>query len=104
MTYKVIVAPEAIEDMQRHYDYIAYEKQSIINAESQLSRIKEEIIKLDTLPNGFRVYPYEPWHSRGLRYFPVDNYLVFYTVDEEAKEVHVLKVVGGQMDLTQIWK
>ena len=45
LTYKVIVAPEAIEDMQRHYDYIAYEKQSIINAESQLSRIKEEIIE-----------------------------------------------------------
>ena len=90
--------------MQRIYDYIAYEKQSIINAESQLSRIKDEITKLDTLPNGFRRYPYEPWYSRGLRYFPVDNYLVFYIVDEESKTVNVLKVVGGQMDLTQIWK
>ena len=104
MTYKVIIAPEAIDDMQRHYDYIAYEKQSIINAEAQISRIKEEIIKLDTLPNGFRKFPNEPWHSRGLRYFPVDNYLVFYIVDEDNHIVNVLRVIGGQMDLTQIWK
>lgn len=54
MTYKVVIAPEAIDDMQSHYDYIAYEKKSIINAEAQLSRIQDEILKLDTLPNGFR--------------------------------------------------
>lgn len=54
MTYKVIVAPEAIEDMQSHYDYIAYVKESIINSEAQLSRIQEEITHLDTLPNAFK--------------------------------------------------
>jgi toxin ParE1/3/4 len=104
LTYKVIVAPEAIEDMQNHYDYIAYEKKSIINAEAQLSRIQDEILKLDTLPNGFRRYSKEPWYSRGLRYFPVDNYLVFYMVDEENHIVNVMRVIGGQMDLDQIWK
>ena len=104
MAYKVIVAPEAIDDIQRTYDYIAYKKQSIINAESQISRIQNEIIKLDTLPNAFRLYSKEPWYSRGLRYFPVDNYLIFYTVDEENQTVNVLRVIGGQMDLDQIWK
>ena len=104
MTYKVIVAPEAIEDMQSHYDYIAYVKESIINAEAQLSRIQEEITHLDILPNAFRKYPKEPWHSRGLRYYPVDKYLEFYMVDEENHIVNVMRVIGGQMDLDQIWK
>ena len=103
MTYTVIVAPEAIDDLQRHYDYIAYEKKSIINAEAQLSRIQEEILKLDSLPNGFRRYCNEPWKSRGLRFFPVDNYLVFYMVDEENHIVNVMRVIGGQMDLNRIW-
>ena len=103
MTYTVIVTPEAIDDMQRHYDYIAYEKKSIINAEAQLSRIQEEILKLDTLPNAFRRYSKEPWKSRDLRYFPVDNYLVFYMVDEENHIVNVMRVIGGQMDLNKIW-
>lgn len=102
MIYKVVVAPEAIDDMQRHYDYIAYVKESIINAESQLSRIKEEIPKLDTLPNGFRRYSKEPWHSRGLRYFPVNKYLAYYMVDEENHIVNVMRVIGGQMDLDKI--
>ena len=75
-----------------------------INADSQLSRIEDEIKKLDTLPNGFRRYSKEPWYSRGLRYFPVDNYLIFYMVDEEKHIVNVLRVIGGQMDLNQIWK
>ena len=104
MAYKVILSPEASADIQNIYDYIAYEKQSILNAEAQLSRIQKEIIQLDTMPNAFRFYPKEPWHSRGLRYFPIDNYLIFYTVDEEKKSVYVLRVIGGQMDLSQIWK
>ena len=75
-----------------------------INADSQLSRIEDEIKKLDTLPNGFRRYSKEPWYSRGLRYFPVDNYLIFYMVDEEKHIVNVLRVIGGQMDLNKIWR
>ena len=104
MTYKVVIAPEAIDDMQRHYDFLAYERKSIRNAEAQLSRIQKEILNLDLLPNGFRRYSKEPWHSRGLRYFPVDNYLVFYMVDEENHIVNVMRVIGGRMDLDQIWK
>ena len=104
MTYKVILSQEAINDIQNIYDYIAFEKQSVINAEAQLSRLQKEITQLDTLPNAFRLYPKEPWHSRGLRYFPIDNYLIFYTVDENNQTVNVLRVIGGQMDLSQIWK
>lgn len=104
MQYKVIISPNAIEDIQIIYNYIAYEKKSIVNAELQISRIKENIIKLDTLPNAFKIYPKEPWHSKGLRYFPVDNYLVFYMVDEDIKNVNVLRVIYGKMNLPEIWK
>ena len=104
MTYKVVIAPEAIDDMQRHYDFLAYERKSIRNAEAQLSRIQKEILNLDLLPNGIKRNSKKPLHSRGLRYFPVDNYLVFYMVDEENHIVNVMRVIGGQMDLDQIWK
>ena len=104
MAYKVILTPPAIEDIQRIYDYIAYTLESVINADSQISRIQEEILKLDTMPNAFRLYQREPWHSQGLRYFPVDNYLVFYMVDDDNQIVNVLRVLYGKMDLTKIWK
>lgn len=104
MNYEVIVSPEGIEDLQKIYDYIAYEKKSIINAESLISRIENEIVKLDFMPNKFKLYQKEPWKSLGLRYFHIDNYLIFYIVDDENKTVTVLRIIYGKMDLTSIWE
>ena len=103
LNYRVRVLPLAIEDLQEIYNYIAYELQSVINAENQLSRLQDEIQKLDFMPESFRLYEKEPWKSRGLRYFSVDNYIVFYIVNNEKLEVNVLRVLYGKMDFTRIW-
>ena len=55
------------------------------------------------MPESFRLYEKEPWKSRGLRFFSVDNYIVFYIVDNEKKEVNVLRVLYGRMDFSKIW-
>lgn len=104
MDYQVLISPEALEDLQNIYDYIAYEKKSIINAESQLSRLQDEILKLDLMPKSFKLYPKEPWKSKGLRYFPVDNFLIFYLTDNKKKSVNILRVIYGKMNLDKIWK
>ena len=103
MNYRVRVLPLAIKDLQEIYNYIAFELQSVINAENQLSRLQDEIQKLDFMPESFRLYEKEPWKSRGLRYFSVDNYIVFYIVNNEKLEVNVLRVLYGKMDFTRIW-
>jgi toxin ParE1/3/4 len=103
LNYYVKILPSAIEDLQQIYNYIAYELQSIINAENQLNRIQEEISKLDFMPESFRLYEKEPWKSRGLRFFSVDNYIVFYVINNNAKEVNVLRVLYGRIDFLKIW-
>jgi toxin ParE1/3/4 len=30
------------------------------------------------MPFRYQLYEKEPWHSKGLRVLPIDNYLVFY--------------------------
>lgn len=55
------------------------------------------------MPESFKLYEKEPWKSRGLRYFSVDNYIVFYIVNNEKLEVNVLRVLYGKMDFTRIW-
>ena len=102
MNYSVKILPAAVEDLQPVYDYIAYKLQSVINAENQLKRLQDEISKLDFMPESFRVYQKEPWKSRGLRFFSVDNYIVFYIVDNDRKEVHVLRILYGKMDFPKI--
>ena len=103
MNYSVKILPSAIEDLQQIYNYIAYELQSVINAENQLNRIQEEILKLDFMPESFRLYEKEPWKSRGLRFFSVDNYIVFYVINNNAKEVNVLRILYERIDFSKIW-
>ena len=103
MNYSVKVLPSAIDDLQSIYDYIAYELQSVINAENQLKRLQDEISRLDFMPESFRLYEKEPWKSRGLRFFSVDKYIVFYIVDNEKMEVNILRVLYGKMDFSKIW-
>jgi hypothetical protein len=58
----------------------------------------EAVRKLDTMPNRNRLYEEEPWHSRGLRFFPV-NYLVFYKTDDETEIVYVVRIMYSGRDI-----
>ena len=69
------------------------------NAVGQTDRIMEAVRKLDTMPNRNRLYEEEPWHSRGLRFFPVDNYLVFYKTDDKTKIVYVVRIMYSGCDI-----
>ena len=67
-------------------------------AVGQLDRLEEAIGKLDHMPGKHQRYEKEPWRSRGLRVFPVDNYLVFYIPDTELQIVTVIRVMYGGRD------
>ena len=99
MGYEGKRTPEAKHDLREMYRYIAVELQSEQNANGQLNRLEESILKLDEMPERFRVYDREPWHSRNLRVMPVDNYLVFYVPDHQVKTVTVLRVMYGGRDI-----
>ena len=36
--------------------------------------------------------------SRGIRMLPADGYLIFYTIQEETKTVHILRIVHGKRE------
>ena len=80
--YVVEITDEALTDMEQLYNHIAYVLQAPENAMGQYNRIADEILKLDILPERFRIMDSEPEHSRGLRRMPVDNYSVFYVIRE----------------------
>lgn len=99
MSYDVTLTPKAKHDLREIYRYIVEELQAAQNAAGQLERLEEKILKLDEMPERFRVYDREPWRSRNLRVMPVDNYLVFYIPDHEARTVTVLRVMYGGRDI-----
>lgn len=81
--YKVEITREALTDMEQLYNHIAYVLLSPENAMGQYNRIADAILRLDEMPERFRVMDSEPEHSRGLRRMLVDNYSVFYIIEEE---------------------
>ena len=66
------------------------------NALSQLSRLEKQVYSLDNLPFRFPIY------KKDIRRVSVDNYLVFYSVDENAKIVYILRVMYGKRDVENI--
>ena len=62
--YKVIIADQADQDLRGIFEYIAFELLSPDNAAGQLDRLETAIEKLDTFPEGHRLYEDEPCLSR----------------------------------------
>ena len=89
MKYKVMYTAGAKKDLRNIFRYISEELLAPENAAGQA----------DTMPNRNRLYEEEPWHSRGLRFFPVDNYLVFYKTDDETEIVYVVRIMYGGRDI-----
>lgn len=99
MIYAVITTDQADTDLRGIYEYIAFELRSPDNAAGQLERLEKHIVGLEEFPEKFRYYEKEPWHTRGLRVMPVDNYLVFYIPDKEAGIVTVIRVMYAGRDV-----
>ena len=97
--FDVQISEQADNDLRGIFEYIAFELLAPENAAGQLNRLEEAISKLDHMPEKYRMYEREPWRSRGLRVFPVDNCLVFYIPDEETKIVTVIRVMYGGRDV-----
>ena len=95
MSYEVTLTPEAKRDLREIYRYIAVDLQSEQNANGQLDRLEERILKLNEMPERFRVYDKEPWRSRNLRIMTVDHYLVFYIPDHQQQTVTVIRIMYG---------
>lgn len=101
MNYEVRLTTEAENDLRGIFEYIALDLLSPQNAAGQLDRLEQSIMSLDQMPERFRVYEKEPWHSRNLRIMPVDNYLVFYIPNHEEQTVKVMRVMYGGRDVAK---
>ena len=101
MSFDVQVSKQADRDLRDIFEYIAFELMAPGNAVGQLDRLEDAISKLDNMPEKYRSYDREPWKSRGLRMFPVDNYLVFYIPNMDTKIVTVIRVMYRGRDVDE---
>jgi toxin ParE1/3/4 len=60
--------------------------------------MKREIASLASMPCKIPLTEEEPWRSQGVHKMPVKNFLVYFWVDENTKQVWVTAVVYGGRD------
>ncbi len=95
MKYVIKFTPLAIEDLDQIFIYIAFELCNNTAAENLTLKIENRINRLKTFPYHCSQVTDEILKFKGYRKLIVDNYIVFYLVDEKSKEVVIMRILFG---------
>lgn len=99
MKYQVFTTEKAEEDLNSIADYLIYKLLAGETALKQIDRIEQAVTSLEEMPERYHIYDKEPWKEKGLRVMGVDNYLVFYIIDNDNKTVTVIRIMYGKRDI-----
>lgn len=99
--WKVVYTEQAERDLRNIFEYVANNLLVPEVARSQLRRILDAVAKLKDMPFRYHLYEKEPWHSKGLRVLPIDNYLAFYLPVEAKMIVAVIRIMYGGRDIEE---
>lgn len=101
MKFEVELTEKADRDLRNIFLYIAVDLSSPENAEKQIERLWDAILSLDELPERYRCYEDEPWHSRGMRVLPIDNFVILYIPYLEEKVVRIVNIMYSGRDISK---
>lgn len=101
-TYSVIYSSNAKDDLIEIYSYIAFDLQVPDIAEGQVNRIRKTIRSLDFMPSRYITVEWEPWKSMRMHQVPVDNFVVYYVVNDDSRTVTVIRIFYGGRDIEDI--
>lgn len=96
--YKVLVSATAERDILSIVRYISATLKEPQSAERTYYAIKAKIISLEHMPDRHGVVREEPFAQIGIRKLFVENYTVFYLVDEDKKAVHIIRVLYNRRE------
>ena len=103
--YKVKITPQASVQMLEIFNYISSTLNEPVTAERLIDDLQNSILSLGTMPKRVALVDEEPWRSYGVHKMPVKNFLVYFWVNDELKEVHIIAVIYGRRDqLEQLGK
>jgi toxin ParE1/3/4 len=101
MNWEVTYTLDAEQDLQDIHRYISEVLLEPVIAQRQTTRIMDAIDSLNDMPLRHQQYDHEPWRTKGLRFLPVDNYLVFYLPDELRGVVAIIRIMYGGRDVNR---
>lgn len=102
MDYKVKLTDHAVAQLQEAVIYISKVLQASTVAKHWAARIKKELASLSTMPARYPLTEEEPWHTEGVHKMSVENFLVYYWINEEKKIVWITAIVYARRDQLRV--
>ena len=98
---KIVYTFKARQDLRKIYEYIAYTLLVPDTAQKMTEKIMQEARTLESMPERYPLYKEEPWHNQGVRFLPVKNYLVFYTINAAEDTVSIARIIYSGRDISR---
>ena len=100
--YKIQFSKDARNDLKDIYIYIKYNLQEPVIAKKFIDKIRNEIYKLRDNPTIYAIIKDEIIKKREIRKIKVNNYIVFYRLEENNKIVEIVRIMYGRRNWTKI--
>ena len=100
--YKIQFSKEAKMDLIDIYRYIKYDLQEPVIAKKKKKKMRGEINKLKDNPTIYVTIKDEFIKKREIRKIKVNNYIVFYRVEENNKIVEIVRIMYGRRNWKKI--
>ena len=97
--YLVHITPNASKMLIQIYEYIAFELLEPIYASEQLLNLQNQICSFDTMPKRCKAFSKTIYPGYELRRMLVDNYSVFYYLDDNT--VTVTDIIYSRSDILE---
>ena len=96
MNWKIQYSEKSLEDLEAIHNYISNVLLAKTTANMQIERIMQFIDTLAEMPLRHPAHDEEPWKSKGIRFFAIGNYLVFYLPDKKTNSVKIIRIMYGK--------
>lgn len=93
MKWGIRISQDAKHDLKEIYKYIRGDKGNPSAAERIYKEIIRKIQTLEEMPLRHPLFEEEPWLSKGMRFFRIGKYTIFYTLNENINTVLIYRII-----------
>ncbi len=93
--YRLNISTVFLEDVEKIYNYISVELVAVIAADNLLKLIKRVLENLEYYPFMGNEFQRKAFGNMSYRKINVNNYLIFYFINENNKEINIMRMIYG---------
>lgn len=100
--YNIKFTPKAAEDLDEIYSYISTKLFAEMAAVNLMNKIESSIMRLKEFPLSCSYVIDKPLRNKGYRKLIIENYIVFYLVNEKESQIIIMRILYGASNYENI--